>query len=311
MQKNNPQPDGDCGQFARMDSVLEALSNDLAAVGDDHESGRLHRFDEFSQLYCLGTVHNCDDDLLGPVRECASGLIDRCAVVKLLHNIIADWFRIIADDVEGLAQVDAFDDVIHHKGFHQQTQYGVKSCLDAEGKESGEDDQTVCHQQGIADVDAGVFFQDHGDDIGAAGGSADIEQDGGCKAGDCDTVAKFQNRLIGQGLCHGTDHLHCGKDDGIKNADIRCFRTEAFAQNEKANDKQGVADHKVDGGGGEGEVILQNQRQTGDAAEGEIIGEAEKMAAERIDQGAERHDDQFSEPAAAQFDVHYVLPNLS
>ena len=155
------------------------------------------------------------------------------------------------------------------------------------------------------------FATGAGDDIGAAGGSAEIEQDGGCKAGNCDTVAKFQNRLIGQGLCHGTDHLHCGKDDGIKNADIRCFRTEAFAQNEKANDKQGVADHKVDGGGGEGEIILQNQRQTGDAAEGEIIGEAEKMAAERIDQGAERHDDQFSEPAAAQFDVHYVLPNLS
>ena len=139
-------------------SVLESFADDLAAVGDDHEGGGLYFVDIFPQLSSLRTAHNGDDDLLGLVAESTLCFVDGGAVTELLHDIIADRFGILADDIEGFAQVDALDDIIHYEGFCQQTENGIKTCLNAEGEECRADDQKVGDQQGVADVEAGIFF---------------------------------------------------------------------------------------------------------------------------------------------------------
>ena len=112
MPKNNPQPKAVCGHFVKNKSILETFADDLAAVGDDHEGGRLHSFDVFSQLGCLRTVHDGDNDLFGLVGKSALCLVDGGAVMKLIHNVITDELRVFTDDIEGFAEIDAFNDVV-------------------------------------------------------------------------------------------------------------------------------------------------------------------------------------------------------
>ena len=68
-------------------------------------------------------------------------------------------------------------------------------------------------------VDVGVFFQDEGDDVRAAGGSAYVEEQGRGNGGQGDGEDQVQHGLVGQGAAAGGQYFSkksqlCRHDDG-------------------------------------------------------------------------------------------------
>lgn len=106
------------------------------------------------------------------------------------------------------------------------------------GKAAGGDEE-VRQEQGAADVGAGILLEDHGDDVGAAGGSAHIEQYCRTHRGQQHTEDQFQQGLIGQGLAHGEQNFKQAEESGHGHGDIGGADTEALAEHHSAQDRAG------------------------------------------------------------------------
>ena len=104
--------------------------------------------------------------------------------VQLVDDEVADGLRVLTHDVEALAEVHILDDVVHHHRLGHQTHDGEQTGGGAvHCKREAHSRHIRCHQ-GRTDVHAGVLFQDHGDDIRAARGCADVEQERRTAKGD-------------------------------------------------------------------------------------------------------------------------------
>ena len=118
-----------------------------------------------------------------------------------------------------------------------------------------------------------MLGQDQGNNIGAAGGGADVEDDGGAHSGQQHREDQFQQFVIGEGLGHGPDGL---TDRDIKRQGKgRKHRPAhaADAQEDKAQHHQDHVQHPHKEAHVEpGEHRRQKHRQARGAAEGEVVG---------------------------------------
>src|SRR5699024_7867019 len=176
---------------------------------------------------------------------------------------------------------------VDHKGADRESEYRVEPGLDIKDEKADERDQRIGDHQGASDIKAGIFFQDHGNDIGSAAGSADVEQDGGSERRKRDGKAELQHGLVSQRAVHGPDALHGREREGEQDAAVGCLRRKFFAENEKSDDQQEHACHKVEIAGGDKSRFGCKDRETGDPAEGKVVREFEEIGSERHDQRAE------------------------
>ena len=79
------------------------------------------------------------DDVFAGMRIGTFSIDDRSAFVQSLGNIFTDWLRIIADDHNGFAKSNIFNNAVDHKGFNGQTDKWVQRCFDVK-YEAGTDD---------------------------------------------------------------------------------------------------------------------------------------------------------------------------
>ena len=97
---------------------------------------------------------------------------------QFIMDEIADGIRFVADDREVFAKVDILDDTVDDKGFCHKAGKGEKSGGGIKDETGCHSDQKIHHKQGRTDIEAGIFFQDHGQDIRTAAGSTDIKKNG-------------------------------------------------------------------------------------------------------------------------------------
>ena len=228
------------------------------------------------------------DDVVGLIGVgTEAGCVGRAAH-QLAHDEIADGVLFIADDEDGLAHLDLFQHGVDDQRFNGQTYEGVESGVQVEDEARRHDHEQVGQEEGRRDaVDVGVFFHDEGDDVGAAGGSTHIEQQGRGNGGQGDGEDQVQHGLVGEGAAQGADlfqnHQLRRHDEG----GVARGHGKLPAQEDEAHHQQHDVRRRGEGRRRHGGKLCHQRRRTGDAAEDEVVGEFEEVHAHRHDGDAQ------------------------
>ncbi len=91
--------------------TVEAVADDLTGVGDQNKRGRLDALDIAAQLHRLRRLHCSKNDVLVLPGKSALRAADRRAAGKIVGDKRTDRGRIVADNIEILAEVD----VLNHR----------------------------------------------------------------------------------------------------------------------------------------------------------------------------------------------------
>ena len=78
------------------------------------------------------------------MRVSALRLADSGAAVQLMNDITTDRLRIVADNIEIFAKVDAFNHIVNHQRFNHKPNKGKKPRLDIKYKAGGHGNHKVC-----------------------------------------------------------------------------------------------------------------------------------------------------------------------
>ena len=105
-------------------------------------------------------------------------MTDAGAPVQCVDNEVTDVFRLIAYNIKIFGQVETLDKCIDHKGADCQAEKRVQSGFNVKHEKPGSGDHYVREEQSAPDIKAGIFLQDHGNDIRAAAGCSDVKEDG-------------------------------------------------------------------------------------------------------------------------------------
>ena len=195
--------------------------------------------DKCLQLQCLAVGEGRIDHVVGPVGVgTVAGRIGRAAH-QLAHDEIADGVFVVADDEDGLAHLHLLEDGIDDEALDRQTHERVESGVEVEDEAGCQHHDEVGDKKRLAGVlHMGVFFQDEGDDIGAAGRRAHVEEQSRRNGGQGDGEDQVQHGLVGQGAAEGDIFFKkgqlCRHDDGSPaGADGKILAEEYPAQNEQ------------------------------------------------------------------------------
>lgn len=135
--------------------------------------------------------------------------------VHLPDDVIADCIGAGGDDRKVFAQVDALDHGIHDKRLDDQAEQRKQAGADVEDETGGESDQRIADQQRLADIEARILFEDHGDDVRSAGRGVAVKQDRGAHRREHHREAEFQKRLVCERRRHRVDHFKKPGQEGI------------------------------------------------------------------------------------------------
>ena len=147
---------------------MESLADDLTGIRDQQEGiGRI-LLDIVPEPYRFYTVQYCEDDIFVFTAESAFGQNDSGASVQVFLDIGAYRLRVAAYDIKVFGQIQTLDKSIDHEGTKRKTKEGIQSGLNIEYEASGKCNEEIRDQQGIADVETGIFLHDHGNHVGTA-----------------------------------------------------------------------------------------------------------------------------------------------
>ena len=186
----------------------KSFTNNLAAVGDHHESAGVVLFQEIPKLDGLASLHNRQNDEFLLVRVGSLTLKNGGTPFQFIMDEIADGIRLVTDDREILTEVDVLNDAVDNEGFRHQAGEREKTGRGVKDETGGHGDEKIHHEKGGTDVEAGIFLQDHGQNIRTAAGSTDIKKNGTTQRRKEDGKDQLQNRLCGQRLRHGKELFH-------------------------------------------------------------------------------------------------------
>lgn len=216
------------------------------------------------------------------------------AAVKLVVDIGAGDVGIIGNDGQGLLAVKGGSHVVDEDRFEDHAQYAEQSGLDVKDEEGGGGDENVGAEEGIADVHAGILFDDESENVGAAGGALQIKNDSRADGGENNGEDELQQLLVGEGGRHGTEPLQQGEHAGEQGGTVHGADTEVLLKYCEAQREEQNVDNAGEGGSGDaGDESSENDRDAGHAAEGEMIGEFEKVVADGHKEDTEGHKQVF------------------
>ncbi len=147
---------------------VESLADNLTGIRDQQESiGRI-LLNIVPEPYRFYTAQYREDDIFVFTAECAFGQNDSGASVQVFLDIRAYRLRVVAYDVKVLGQIQTLDKSVDHERAKRKTKEGIQSGLNVEYEASGKCNEEIRDQQGVADVEAGIFLHDHCNHVGAA-----------------------------------------------------------------------------------------------------------------------------------------------
>lgn len=266
----------------------KAFADDFARVRDKHERFRVDRFDVLAQSDRFAAAAGHEDHLSVLVRIGADRIDHGGAPVHLPDDVIADCIGAGGDDRKVFAQVDALDHGIHDKRLDDQAEQRKQAGADIEDEAGGERDQRIADQQRLADIEARILFEDHGDDVRSAGGGVAVEQDRRAHRREHHRKAELQKRLVCKRRRHRVDHFKKPGQKGIQHAAVRRHQAEAAPEKQEADQKQDQVDHPHrNRRRKERHELAEQDGNTADAAGGEVVRKLEKIDADRREDRAE------------------------
>ena len=180
--------------------------------------------DIISKPHRLETVQDGEDQVFLFPGEGALGVYYSGASVKVVLDKAADRFRITADYIEIFGQVQTLDKSVYHGRADGKSQEGVESGLDTEDETACQGDEEIGDKKCFPDVNAGIFLQDHGDDVCTAAGRADIEKNCGSQSRKGDGEGQLQHRLVRERAVHGADPFQKRQGYGEQDAAVCSLR---------------------------------------------------------------------------------------
>ena len=211
-------------------------------------------------------------------------LEDRGASVQGVVDEIADGIRLVTDDREIFTEVDVLNDAVDNEGFRHQAGEREKTGRGVKDETGGHGDEKVHHEKGGTDVEAGIFLQDHGQNIRTAAGSADVKEDGCAQGRQEDREDQLQHRLGGQGMGHRQDLFHAAQGHGHQHADIDGLDAEGFSEKKEAQHQESHIQEKGPVSGADGGQLRQKDGHTGDPSEGKVVWKLENIDTDYHDQ---------------------------
>ena len=202
--------------------MIEALAEHLGGAEHRDKGVEVFLMDKCLQLQRLAVGEGRIDHVVGLVGiGTVAGGVGGTAH-QLPHDEVTDGVLVVTDDKDGLAHLHLFQHRIDDKALHRQTHEGVKGGVEVEHEAGCQYHGKVGDEEGLAGVlHMGIFFQDKGDDIGAAGGGAHIEEQCRRDGGQGDGENQIQHGLVGQGAAEGNiffehSQLHVHNDVQVR-----------------------------------------------------------------------------------------------
>lgn len=269
---------------------VESAPDNLAGIGDQDKCARLGFLDEVTEPYCLRTVQCCQNNVFLLPGEDTLGGINGCSTVQVPDDEVTDRLRTVADNIETLGKVEAFDEVVCDEGAKDKSQDGEETCLHTKYEYTCHSNSNVGNHQDTPDVVTGIFFQYHRYNIGSPAGCTHIKQDCGAESRNSDRKDQFQYRLIGQRAVHRVNTFQDGQEKRKEHTAVKCFCSKALSHNQESQNKKNDVTDKVEITAADGSGLCDKNGKTGNAAECKVICKFEKVNTACHDGGRNRHD---------------------
>ena len=185
----------------------EALADDLAGIDDGDEAVGVVLAQEVAQLQSLPTGEHGDQHAELVVGVGTVGLFHRGGAVHVVDDEVQNGLWVRGHNGAHLAQADVFNGTVHHKALADQAQDAVQAGAHAEAPGGGQHDEDVAGHQGLADLHRGIFGQDQGHNVGAAGGCTDVKHDGRTQRGQEHRKHQVQHGIAAHGHTRGVQPL--------------------------------------------------------------------------------------------------------
>lgn len=260
--------------------TVKSFSDDFTGIGDQDKCGWLGLLNIVPKPDRLRTLQCCENDIFVFPGKCSLCVDDGRTAAQFVDDERADRIWFVADNIEVFGQIKTFNEVVHHERTDGQSEYRVESRLDIEDEKPGGCDQCIGEYERTSDIKAGIFLQDHGDDVCSSAGRADIEQQRGAKCRQRDGKTKFQHGLVGQRRRHGTEMLQRGQKDREQNTAIGCFCRKFLSQDDKTDHQKEHVRNKRKVTGREDSGFCNQNGKTGNPSESKVVSEFEKICAD-------------------------------
>ena len=271
--------------------MVEALAENLGRAEHRHKGVQVLVADMLLQAVRLALGQRGENHKMRLVGVGAvAGGVGRAAV-QVFHNKLADGVLVVADDQDRLAHLDALQHLVDDQRLDRQTHKGVQRRVQVKHKARRHDHEQVGQKQRRRNVvQVGVFFNDQGDDIGAATGRTYVEKQRRCDGGQRDGKHQIEHGLVGQGSVDGDEFFQQHQLKREQHRGIPRGDGKALAQKDKPDDEQNEVCRRRKGAGRDGRQLGDQCRRTRYAAENKVVGEFKKVDADRHYGDAQRDD---------------------
>lgn len=247
--------------------------------------------DLVQQLFVLVLVEDGDDLVAGAVVVSAVGLIDGAAGIQIVQDELLELVLMLGNDADALALVEAEDEVVEDDTAEIGTNDGQNSGLEIVEEDGRTGDYHTGNDRGLAHINAEEVVEDLGDDIDAARGCVEVEQNGltdGTEEGEADQIGQ---RISHDRAIEGRIALEQTHDSRQQDGSIDRFDAELTAQQQKTEDEQtDVKDHG-EGSDAERDNVGDQHGQTRNTAQRQSAGDHEEIDSGSDQGGGQRDGD--------------------
>ena len=155
--------------------VAEPFPNDLFHLVDDDERTRVRHFDDFLERRDLALVDDHIEHVLILLRIVAVAVDNRRRAAERLRQHDGELFLFVADDRDGLADVESLGDEVDHPRTDDDGDERIEDDLFPEEETRGGDDDGIDDEHRHGDAQMKIPLHEPGDDDPAPGRPADTE----------------------------------------------------------------------------------------------------------------------------------------
>ncbi len=265
----------------------EALAQYLIGVADDNERVRVGVLDDRLDADDLGAAEGAQDHILRLAAEAAPSLQQRHAPIQL-QQLAGDGVILFGDDERHLCPVAAVHHPVNDLGDEEQSHHGVQ-CLGEipEHGGVGEHHNGVDGQAQGTDGQTGQLqLQQPRRQLRAAGGGTVPQHQTAGKPHDHAAVDGGEHRLHGREGVHACQQVdHGGADHRGVQRGVQPLPPHVLPAEDEQRQVQ-HHDHRTDGG--LREEVVDDLRDTGEAAHAQVVGVEAPVEAHGVQRAGQR-----------------------
>ena len=270
--------------------------------------------DEGVDVVLLDVVHHAGELILGEegldfhvgvAGVSAADIVEGAAALEGFNDVGTDFFAAVGDDADTLALVHAGHEVVQGEAVHPGADEADDDHPERVDGEGGAADDGAGDGDGDTDVEVQVLVDDLREDVQAAGGGVDAEQDRLGNADDEHEADQVRQRFAHDGGLSGLDEALVGahflpelQERAQDHGRVHGLGAEFLADQQPGQDEKDGIDDRDDHGyldrdAHHREHVREDDGKTGDGSQDELAGHHEVIDGGGRDGHAEGHDEQL------------------